>query len=127
MVTYRHRASASPVQSSAFAACSRYDHDFVHAGKTSQHTQWNNSHQQQQHDTFVSSVSLIVLDVVSGVTLLTKQAVRHGVQVGLFSTWSAYTSFRQDRPQDPDPLIHFQKSFLHAAQLPSPDEEFKAS
>lgn len=47
--------------------------------------------------------------------------------VGLVSTWSAYNLYREDRPSEPDPLIGFQKSFLQAAQLSSPDEMFRAS
>jgi len=47
--------------------------------------------------------------------------------VGLVSTWSAYNSYRGDRPCEPDPLIDFQERFLQAAQLSSPDEKFRAS
>ena len=48
------------------------------------------------------------------------------MQAGFVSTWSAYNSYRQDKPHQPDPLVQFKQDFLEAAQLPSLDEEFKA-
>lgn len=48
------------------------------------------------------------------------------MQAGFVSTWSAYNSYRQDKPQQPDLLVQFKQDFLEAAKLSSLDEEFRA-